>query len=124
MTTTLASKRWLRIAVVLAAVTFGLALIGLREELASAGPTAQASGTTRVEINHFAYHPPTLRIAAGSSVAFANTSHVTHTATRPGSFSTGHIKPGKSVVIRFTQKGTYSYHCLIHPFMHGKIVVQ
>jgi plastocyanin len=25
--------------------------------------------------------------------------------------------------VRFTQKGTFAYHCTIHPFMHGKIVV-
>ncbi len=114
----------MRIAAALAAVAFGLALLGLYGAIASAGPTAQASGAKTVVINHFAYHPPTLTIAKGTSVTFANTSKVTHTATRPGSFSTGHIKPGKSVVIRFTQKGTYAYHCLIHPFMHGKIVVQ
>ncbi len=40
-----------------------------------------------------------------------------------GAFDTGHIKPGHSVAVRFTQKGTFSYHCEIHPFMHGKIVV-
>jgi plastocyanin len=110
--------------VAVAAVAIGFALVGLRKELAAAGPTAQASGTATVDINHFAYHPPTLTIAAGSSVAFSNTSRVTHTATRNGSFTTGRIKPGGSVVVRFTRRGVYSYHCQIHPFMHGKIVVR
>jgi plastocyanin len=26
-------------------------------------------------------------------------------------------------VVRFNQKGTFRYHCKIHPFMRGKIVV-
>ena len=46
-----------------------------------------------------------------------------HTATDKGAFDTGRIKPGHSVSVRFGHKGTFSYHCSIHPFMHGKIVV-
>jgi plastocyanin len=113
-----------KLAVVLAAAVFALGLIGLRGEIAAAGDTAQASRASSVEINHFAYHPPTLTIAAGSKVAFFNASDVTHTATRAGSFSTGQIKPGRSVSIRFGSQGTFAYHCTIHPFMHGKIVVR
>jgi plastocyanin len=110
--------------VALSVAAFGLALIAIRSEIASAGgPTARASRAATVDINHFAYHPPTLTIGAGSKVVFSNTSGTAHTATRRGSFSTGHIKPGESVAIRFAQKGTYAYHCEIHPFMHGKIIV-
>jgi plastocyanin len=104
------------------AVATSLALTGLSGH--AAGETAQASKAKAVSIAHFAYHPATLTIGAGTRVAFTNSSKVTHTATRAGSFNTGHIKPGKSVIVRFTQKGTFSYHCNIHPFMHGKIVVK
>lgn len=125
MATTSGSRRgWRKVAAALAVVAFGLALAGLRGGLASAGNTAQTSRAASVAINHFAYHPPTLRVGAGSKVVFSNTSGTAHTATRRGSFSTGHIKPGKSVSIRFTQKGTYAYHCTIHPFMHGKVIVE
>jgi plastocyanin len=124
MTTILGSQSRLRIGVALAAVLFAAALVGLRGELAAAEPSAGASRSVSVDIDHFAYHPPTLTIARGTSVDFTNSSKVTHTATRPGSFSTGHIKPGGSVLVRFSQKGTFAYHCLIHPFMHGKIVVE
>jgi plastocyanin len=113
-----------KLAVALAAAVFALALIGLRGEIAAAGDVAQASRASSVAIDHFAYHPPTLTIAAGSRVTFSNTSDVTHTATRAGSFSSGHIKPGHSVSIRFPSPGTFAYHCTIHPFMHGKIVVR
>jgi plastocyanin len=89
----------------------------------ASGATATASGTKTVDINHFAFHPPTLRVKRGARVAFVNSSNVTHTATRAGSFNTGHIKAGKSVTIRFKQKGTFAYHCNIHPFMKGTIVV-
>jgi plastocyanin len=115
---------WRKLATAAALAVFGLALIGLLGESASAGETARASGSATVDINHFAYHPPTLKVTAGSKVNFVNSSGVTHTATRGGSFDTGRIKPGHSVAVRFARKGTFVYHCTIHPFMHGKIVVQ
>ncbi len=105
-------------------VSFGLALVGLRGQTAAADATARASAAPKVTINHFAYHPPTLRVAKGSRVVFSNTSKVTHTATREGGFDSGLIKPGKSFAVRFKQKGTFAYHCLIHPSMHGRVIVE
>jgi plastocyanin len=52
-----------------------------------------------------------------------NRDSVKHTATKGGSFTTGKIKPGHAVAIRFGSKGTYRYQCTLHPDMHGKIVV-
>jgi len=90
----------------------------------ASGASATASAAKTVNINHFAFHPGTLRVKRGGRVAFVNSSEVTHTATRAGSFNTGRIKPGKSVTVRFKHKGTFAYHCNIHPFMKGKIVVE
>jgi plastocyanin len=87
------------------------------------GATATASGAKSVEINHFAFHPPTLKVKRGAKVAFTNSQNVTHTASS-GSFDTKRIAPGSSVVVKFSQKGTFAYHCKIHPFMKGKIVVE
>jgi plastocyanin len=100
-----------------------LMLAALMGGSASAGETASASKTKTVEIVSFAFKPPTLTIGKGSSVTFSNTSSVTHTATRKGDFNTGPIKPGKSATVRFARKGTFAYHCKIHPSMRGKIVV-
>jgi plastocyanin len=89
---------------------------------ARSGP-AQASGARAVDIDHFKYHPPTLEVAKGTKVVFSNSADVAHTVTDNGAFNSGHIKPGESFSVRFEQKGTFRYHCEIHPFMHGKIVV-
>lgn len=111
------------VATALAIVAFGLALAGIRGEIASAGGTAEASRASTVKIDGFAYRPATLTIGRGSKVVFSNHDGVTHTATRGGSFTTGRIKPGKAASITFNQRGTFRYHCLIHPRMKGKIVV-
>jgi plastocyanin len=89
----------------------------------ASGATATTSSAKSVDINHFAFHPPTLRVKKGAKVSFTNSSNVTHTASS-GSFNTNHIKPGTTKVVKFTQKGTFAYHCEIHPFMKGKIVVE
>jgi plastocyanin len=123
MTTIPASRRSLKLALAVTAVAFGLALVGLGER-AAAEPRAQASGAATVDIDHFAFNPATLTVAKGSKVTFANSSQVSHTATRDGSFDTGTIRPGRSVAVRFAQKGTFAYHCTIHPLMRGKIVVK
>jgi plastocyanin len=121
MTGTRTRYGWQLIGVV--AVVFGLMLAGIHSAGAASGPTASASKVAKVDINNFAFHPPTLTVAKGASVTFSNASKVSHTATRGGAFDTRVIKPGKSVSVRFTQKGTFAYHCEIHPLMHGKIVV-
>jgi plastocyanin len=107
--------RW-AIAALLAVAALTLAAIG--------GTSAGASATGSVEIAHFKFQPKTLHITAGSKVDFSNASKVTHTATRAGAFNTGRIRPGTSILVKFTQKGTFAYHCTIHPFMHGTIVVE
>ncbi len=117
------SWRWLAIAAALGLML--LAMLGLRDELASAGAAPRLLRAPKtVSIANFEFHPGTLTISRGSRVTFHNASHTTHTATRRGAFNTGRIAPGTSITIRFKRAGTFAYHCSIHPFMHGKIVVQ
>jgi plastocyanin len=119
------SERWQRwqgpVLLLVLAVLAVAALLGGRA--IGATLTASASGAKSVDIDHFAFHPPTLRIKHGGSVTFTNSSDVAHTATS-GSFDTRKIAPGTSVRVKFGQKGTFFYHCKIHPFMKGKIVVE
>jgi plastocyanin len=98
------------------------AVILLRGGNADAAATASAAKT--VAIRDFAFHPGTLRVQRGTRVTFTNSSNIAHTATKGGSFDTGRIAAGKSATVRFNQRGTFAYHCKIHPFMKGKVVVE
>ena len=42
----------------------------------------------------------------------------------PVSFSSDPLATGASYSFTFTQPGTYTYHCSIHPSMTGTIIVQ
>jgi plastocyanin len=111
------------VVIALALALFGLALIGTWGGAASADDSARASRTAAVSVPGFKFQPAKLTISRGSKVRFSNASGTAHTATRQGSFDTGRIKPGKAATVQFTTKGTFAYHCKIHPFMKGKVVV-
>lgn len=89
----------------------------------AAAPTASASGAKTVSIVNFAFKPGTLNVKRGTRVSFSNTSNTTHTASS-GSFDTKRIAPGTAKSVQFGRKGTFAFHCKIHPFMKGKIVVE
>jgi plastocyanin len=89
----------------------------------AAGAGATASAAKTVTVKSFAFKPATLAVKRGTRVTFANTSTATHTASGAG-FDTKQIPPGKAATVRFDKRGTFAYHCKIHPFMKGKVVVE
>jgi plastocyanin len=101
-----------------------LATFAVRESRALGEATATASAGKTVSIVNFAFHPGTTRIKRGGRVTFTNTANTAHTATHAGVFDTKRIQPGESETVKFERRGTFAYHCKIHPFMKGKIVVE
>jgi plastocyanin len=89
----------------------------------AAEATATASATRTVQIKGFAFEPGTVKVNRGSRVSWANASGVPHTATS-GSFDTKRIVPGRSASVKFDKRGSFAYHCKIHPSMKGKVVVE
>lgn len=90
----------------------------------AAEPAAGASAAKTVSIVNFAFKPGTLKVKRGASVSFANTANTDHTATKGGSFDTKRLAPGGAKTVKFNQRGTFAYHCKIHPFMKGKVIVE
>jgi plastocyanin len=117
------SERWQRLRGFALLIAIAALAVAALQGGRAVGATAAASGAKSVDINHFAFHPPTLRVKRGAEVAFTNSSNTTHTASS-GSFDTKRIAPGATVTVRFGSKGTFVYHCKIHPFRKGKIVVE
>ena len=94
---------------------------------ATPAPSAKTAGAgaTAVTIDNFKFAPPTLTVKRGAQIVVTNRDSTAHTATADGhAFDTGDITPGASATVRLTKPGRYAYHCSIHPFMHGTLVVQ
>jgi plastocyanin len=91
----------------------------------TAKPASGASGSA-VEISGFKFAPASLTVKGGAAVAVTNDDSTAHTATADdgSSFDTGPLDPGSSQTISVSKPGSYPYHCSIHPFMKGTIVVR
>jgi plastocyanin len=84
----------------------------------------QAAGDPGVTIADFHFTAPSTTVHVGDTITWTNDGPSAHTATASnGSFDTGTLNKGQSASHTFTQTGTFTYICRIHPFMHGTIVV-
>ena len=90
-------------------------------------PTAGAQGKNMtVSIKNFAFNPPNITVAPGTTVTWVNNDQTAHTATATdpsGVFDSGELQPGQSYSFTFDKPGTYAYHCEIHPDMTGTVTV-
>ena len=111
-------------AFVLAALVAMLALGRSVEALAA----AQAQMVNCTAPPGWCFSPAVTSVPAGSSVSWTNDTSAPHTATADnGSWTAGTaaspISPGSSGTVTFTSPGTFTYHCALHPNMHGTVVV-
>ena len=90
------------------------------------GETAGGGGGTSITIADFAFDPDTITVSGSTEVTITNDDSAPHTVTADDghSFDSGTVDSGASTSISAPAAGTYSYHCTIHPFMKGKLVVQ
>ena len=69
--------------------------------------------------------PQSVTVSAGARVTWTNTDGTAHTVTADkGQFSSDELSSNDTFAFSFTAPGTYSYHCSIHPFMKGTIVLK
>jgi plastocyanin len=94
--------------------------------------TPVPSGSNTVLIPNGAYlgngngfNPATLTVPAGTTVMWGNNDITAHTTTSDaGLWNSNDIGAGGTFTFKLDNPGTYKYHCTIHSFMNGTIVVQ
>jgi len=85
---------------------------------------AHAAASIGDSIVDFSFSPGTITIHAGDTVTWTNVGKQPHTATATDhSWTTSLLKPGQSGSHTFTAPGTYTYFCIVHPWMKGTVVV-
>src|SRR4051794_14515791 len=88
------------------------------------GGGAHKAASPSVTIGDFFFSPTSVSIAVGDTVTWRNTGQAPHNATADdGSFKTPTLNNGQSASHTFTQAGTFSYTCTIHPNMKGTVRV-
>jgi plastocyanin len=85
---------------------------------------AHIAGDPAVSIVDFNFSPGTITIHVGDTITWTNSGKQPHSATADNhSFDTGILRTGQSASHTFSAAGTYTYICIVHPFMKGKVVV-
>ena len=91
--------------------------------LAASAPAVAKEVT--VTIQNFAFTPANATLAAGDTVTFVNGDDMVHSIVADdGSFHSDGLDTGDKVSFPFAKGGTFGYHCGLHPFMKGQIVVK
>ena len=87
--------------------------------------TGSVEGGAKVSIVNFAFTPAEITIAPGERVAWSNDDGAPHgLAYDDGAKGTDLLLPGATFSRRFDQPGTYDYHCAVHPYMTGRVIVR
>lgn len=99
-------------------------------------PSTTSTGASSVKVSivpgahsasqaqHFVPDTITIVIGVNNTVEWVNQDSVTHTVTADnGAFDSGDLASGSTFSFTFTAPGTFQYHCNIHPFMTGTIIV-
>ena len=117
---------------IFAILTVGIIIGGLMVGLL-AGPTISrlisgagtAANITIISTTQ-GFSPSTYNAKVGQNVTWVNHDSIDHTVTSTNTtvyFDSKALAPGAPFRFKFTQVGTYTYYCSIHPEMVGKIVV-
>lgn len=95
---------------------------GLSQEQAAPA----AASTKSVEAMDYKFTPATLSIAVGDTVTWTNHDTAPHNIVvtdGPEKFTSPTLQTGQTFSHTFTQAGTYSYYCSIHPDMKATLTV-
>lgn len=91
---------------------------------AAPSPAGQPVSANAVTILNFAFGPQIVTVKVGTTVHWTNHDTEAHTVTsNTGAFGSRVLQPGASYSFTFKKPGTYHYHCSIHPFMTGMVMV-
>ncbi len=87
--------------------------------------TPAAAKPVKFTIKGFSFKPSKTTAKVGQKIVVTNKDSTTHTVTADkGAFDTKDIKPGGSKTFTVKKAGTYPFHCAIHQFMKGTLVVK
>ncbi len=93
----------------------------------SGSSSAGGSDAVEVKIASFDFMPKTAKVKAGGAITWTNEDKALHNAQTDngakGAFNTKDLKTGDAKKLTFDEPGTYSYYCVYHRFMTGKVEV-
>jgi plastocyanin len=89
------------------------------------GVRAVGVSTAEVKIDNFTFTPAALTVPVGTQVTWTNRDDIPHTVVSDDkAIKSKALDTDDKFAFTFTQAGTHTYFCSLHPKMKGKVVVQ
>ncbi len=106
------------------AMVFPIAILGVILALGSCSEIPPTGDS--VNIQNYAFSPATLTVSVGTTVTWTNLDSVPHKIVSDSGSELGSadLNNGGTYTHTFNTAGTYAYHCGIHTYMKGTVVVQ
>jgi plastocyanin len=108
-----------------AAILLSLAVVAQVHTFAAAPAVTTKTVKVIESHNRYMFSPSKITVKVGTKVIWKNTTDTGHTVTFEGSLSSFNkqLAQAKTVTHVFSKTGTYKYHCSIHPYMKGTVIV-
>lgn len=103
----------------------GVIFLSTRQKTNAPAANPSATGTS-VSIENYQFNPSTLTVKKGATVTWTNNDAAAHAVAgdQNAAWPVGPtLRQGNSYTHVFDADGTFPYHCVIHPGMHGTIIV-
>lgn len=88
---------------------------------------SSAVATNAVSIQDYMFNPMVIKVKVGTTVTWTNQDSVHHNVVADTISSDAPNGPlickGETYSFTFKKVGTYIFHCMPHPYMHGTVVV-
>ena len=81
--------------------------------------------TSSVAIDNFSFSPASITVPVGVTLTWTNRDDIPHTVVSDDQkFKSKALDTDEKFSFTFTEPGTYSYFCSIHPKMVAKVIVE
>jgi plastocyanin len=88
---------------------------------------SNAVATNAVTLQNYAFSPMVIKVKVGTTVTWTNKDDVHHSVTADTTSADAPNSPligqGQSYSFTFKKAGTYTIHCMPHPYMHNIVEV-
>ena len=118
-------KRYIRNVVVCAGLLGVVASAAMIHGSQIARAAEEKNAAASITIDNFSFTPKEVTVAVGTTITWVNHDDVPHTVVSPDKkFRSKALDTDDQFSFTFTDAGTYSYFCSVHPIMIGKVVVK
>jgi plastocyanin len=117
-------RRLIRTAVGIGFLGIALLAVSVRSSYFARAAAAPPDAVS-VSIDNFSFSPKEITVGKGTTVTWVNRDDVPHTVVNGGKgFRSKALDTDDQFSFTFTEAGTYTYFCSVHPMMTGKVIVK